>query len=176
VTLEELQQRLIYWQGVLRLQDWRIDLRWATWHEIGEAADAHIEWNSFECDAEITVIEEAHYFAPRFGRRQHYDPEFYLLHELLHLTLAMWSTEKGTAEDLAQEQAINHLAGALLDLDRRAQKLLVGAPSTSEHPSGGIEEFLEDFNGRPDVQEIMEDWATGEPPSPPLTPNEHSDG
>jgi hypothetical protein len=127
VTLEELQQRLTYWQGVLRIQDWRITLRWATWHELGPKADAHVEPSHYQKEALITLLCQEHYDADDWGVRQVWDPERMLLHELLHLVMAAWQPAYDSPEDLALEQAINHLAGALLDLDRRAQKLLEGA-------------------------------------------------
>ena len=116
MDLAEAKERLAYWQRVLRLQDWRIELReaaaiemdegrsWAKTKEVAEHKTAQIRM----------VLDRAEAGEPSLQGGVCWDPEHNLLHELLHLLLRDWPTEKDSPGATAQELAINLLCEAFL--------------------------------------------------------------
>lgn len=118
LTQEQLEERLIWWQKVLRLQDWCVKVRLARERDFCHPAQGESEWVLQTKVAIIRVLDSADY-SPYCILPQ--DMEKTLVHELLHLHFAPFNTEKGTAEDVAQEQAIDCIATGLVALCRNMQ-------------------------------------------------------
>jgi hypothetical protein len=124
-----------YWQQLLRLTDWKLDVTYWPHHAM-ESAVAKLKWNRNAQSATIVlripedldpVIRD---WAP--GEAEDYDQS--ILHELLHLKCLPMEGEV----DWAEEQLCNHLAAALVQLYRRDPQagpptppLSVQAPATS---------------------------------------------
>lgn len=115
---EELTERCVYWQRVLRLQDWRIEFAFVPWHEIGPEEGSRIEWFDEHLHARIRMCDPSQWKPAAFGPDVEMDAEFVLVHELLHLTLRKLGESDGVG--IEQELAINMLTGALLGLQRNA--------------------------------------------------------
>lgn len=129
-TDEQLQEDGRFWQELLRLGNWNIKaslvqpLQLSEPHSFGESA-----WRLYDYDAEIRVLSAGFNFGD-------HDMENTLAHEHIHLTLAPmeWMFKK-VLEELApaargpleaifknhMEQAIETLAGALVQLKRRTE-------------------------------------------------------
>lgn len=113
MTQDQLCAECKEWQWRLRLQDWKVEVRWCSRWEI-EPSQAQVAYCKEKKHARITI-----------GRPEEYDPsesgvkdwEHHLVHELLHLHF-WWDKEleKGTAEYDLHEQAINTIAEALVGL------------------------------------------------------------
>lgn len=104
-----------YWQNLLRLNDWKIDV--AYWpHHAMEKAVAKLQWNRNAQSATIILrtpedLEPvARDWAP--GEAEDYDQS--ILHELIHLKCLPMEGEI----EWAEEQLCNHLAAALTQLYR----------------------------------------------------------
>lgn len=112
-NLDELKERLKYWQELLRLQAWDIEVRFFDEEEAkdekykGITAQNDYDWHSYE--SLISLKKENDYEA--YG---YYDMDFVLLHEILHLIIEV-TTHKSTP---GCEQAINQMVRALLLLNR----------------------------------------------------------
>lgn len=110
--LDQLKERMVYWQELLRLQAWDIEVRF---YDEGEEKDGitannSYDWHSYE--SLISMVPEEQYQA--YGN---YDMEFVLLHEMLHLIIDV-KNKNGTA---CCEQAVNQMARALLLLNRKGK-------------------------------------------------------
>jgi hypothetical protein len=121
VTQDQLEQACREWARRLRLQDWRVTVRWQDWVSMSILGrSGEVQWN---LQAKSAVV----YILPP-GQRCDGNPEMAegdwertLVHELLHLHLAAWSAPDGSLEDAAQEQAINAIAEALVNLAREGR-------------------------------------------------------
>lgn len=111
----ELEAACRYWQELLRLQHWDVVVRLARQYEMDAGNQGECEWNLRKRMALIKVLDAADW-DPRTPWPQ--DQEQTLVHELLHLHFAPFRAEQGTAEDTAQEQAIDAIARALVELKR----------------------------------------------------------
>lgn len=120
LTEEMLQQRLVYWQQKLRLQDWRIKVSIARSADIGGEYQGGINWSLNAKTASIRVLDPIDY--PEHSSEKQ-DMENTLVHELLHIHFALIS-EKCNPQpteiyNLFEEQAIESLADALVALERK---------------------------------------------------------
>jgi hypothetical protein len=106
------------WQKLLRLQDWKIKIRFATDEELEEATGVeavgacHSSPETREAQiliADVSVLEE--------GDRQR-DVENTIVHELLHVHFAPFQSDH-EAVKLQHEQAIEPITDALLKLKRK---------------------------------------------------------
>jgi len=117
MTDQDLNQLCEKWKEILRLQDWdtKITLtrKYNMWQE---NVQGEVSFTTPKKMAVIHVIDPIDY-DPSIVVEQ--DIEKTVVHELLHLHLAEWSdmTEDGTP--VSGEQAINALAGALVNLSRK---------------------------------------------------------
>lgn len=123
MTDERLKELCALWQKRLRLQDWRIDARFADSGEMdGAQGDAH-----FQREKKVGVIRILKPEA--FDETDHYhkafpdlfDPERTLVHELLHAPLDGLFDLPDDAGELvlaAQEQAIEQITDALYEAYR----------------------------------------------------------
>lgn len=108
-------EKLARWQRHLKLQNWRISLRLCPPSELKPRTMGNIHWDRNRHSAVIRVLDAAHYRLPY--RAMLDDMEFTIVHELVHLQLA--SLPRSEASRSEEEFAVNRIAEALLQLDRR---------------------------------------------------------
>lgn len=118
MTQKQVNARLRYWQKVLRLQDWTL------FAEITRAFDL-----DEDCGAGQNNVLLAHKTAKILLRdpsdytgRQWVpiDVERILVHELLHCHFeGLWPKERKTSCNVPEEQVINALTDALIELERK---------------------------------------------------------
>jgi hypothetical protein len=113
-TLEKLSR----WQKRLQLEDWKISVLVARASELKPKTLGNIHWDTDKKTALIRVLDPADYemAQPEMLR----DMEFTVVHELIHLELAsvLSPLARNDASRREEEHAVNHMADALLRLDR----------------------------------------------------------
>ena len=117
-----LRQRLARWQERLDLQDWTISLVMSHPVNLRRGTLGNIHWDADRKTAVIRVLDASDYQQP-FGAAQK-DMEFTVVHELTHLTLSSLTRnfKSRSEESLSdEEQAVNRVANALLQLDHEDQ-------------------------------------------------------
>jgi hypothetical protein len=114
MTQEQLEERTRYWQKVLRLQDWDVRVAIKRRHEFHvEERSGEIILDRYERSANVRLLDPQDY-PPDCIRSQ--DMERTLVHELLHLHTDFFKEED---HSVAEEQAINAIAMALIALERK---------------------------------------------------------
>lgn len=115
----ELQRYCLRWQVMLRLQQWRVKIRYARAREMttdmGDIAWGRCRINENHLKATVTVLHPDDYEDDE-GREE---IESTVVHELLHLLMNGVRREQKApdqAGDVAEEQVINVTAGLLVDL------------------------------------------------------------
>lgn len=105
------------WQKILRLQDWDIGFETCTHADFNYEKVGHIGWNRPHKTAKIVILnnQEIKKLNKRVDQYRDVNAEGLILHELLHLKLM----EIVPDESVTEEQVINQLVVAFLDLDRR---------------------------------------------------------
>lgn len=117
-TPEELGSLLAEWQKRLRLQDWNVKVQLRRRHAMSMEDSAGVcRWQLPKKLACIEIMDPYDYDPGAFGWTQ--DIERTLVHELLHLHFAPFATHDQPA-DTHQEQAVDLIAGALVDAKREA--------------------------------------------------------
>jgi len=109
-----LDKRLALWQQRLALQDWDISLVMSRSGELRSGTLGNIRWDADTKRAVIRVLDASEYRTPYRAALK--DMEFTVVHELIHLELE--SLPRSEASRREEEHAVNHMAGALLHLDR----------------------------------------------------------
>jgi hypothetical protein len=111
-------EKLWMWQKRLNLEDWNITLAVARSTELKPKTLGNIHWDSDKKTAVIHVLDPADYTLPFEAMLK--DMEFTVVHELIHLELSpVLAPLQRTDENRRDEEyAVNHMAQALLDLDR----------------------------------------------------------
>jgi hypothetical protein len=117
ITQERVDGWLSTWSSRLRLQDWRIEAKIVRSTELKPDTLGHIKWDSDKKTALITLLDPLDYDLP--ATRIEEDMEMTVLHELIHLHLSVLPRDKSTRQ--AEEQVVNRIASALMDLDRRGR-------------------------------------------------------
>ena len=122
-------ERLALWQKRLNLQDWNIALLVSRASELKPKTLGNIHWDSDKKTAVLRVLDPADYKLAFNEMLQ--DVEFTVVHELIHLELSpvLSPLQRNDANRREEEHAVNHMAEALLKLDR-ANKL-VPLPTTT---------------------------------------------
>ena len=120
LTEEQLQQRLLYWQERLNLRDWKLKVKIDRGSDIGGDYQGGINWSLNSKSASIRILDPIDY--PKHSMEEQ-DMENTLVHELLHIHFALIS-EKCNPQpmeiyNLFEEQAIESLAEALIELERK---------------------------------------------------------
>lgn len=119
LTEEQLQEKLAYWQKVLRLSDWVISAKITRERDFSRGGRAgEIEWVIHNKTAAVRMLDSVDY--PE-GLIEDQDMEQTLVHELLHLHLAPIRYNYGNNEDvyeIFEEQAIDSIATALVRVSR----------------------------------------------------------
>jgi hypothetical protein len=111
-------ERLWVWQKRLNLQDWNISVVIARASELKPKTLGNIHWDLDKRNAVIRVLDPADYRLP--FREMLQDMEFTVVHELIHLELApvLSDLQRSDANRRDEEHTVNHIAEALLKLDR----------------------------------------------------------
>jgi hypothetical protein len=111
-------ERLSVWKKRLNLQDWNITVVVARATELKPKTLGNIHWDTDKKTAIIRVLDPADYKLPNDEMLK--DMEFTVVHELIHLELSpvLSPLQRNDANRHVEEHAVNHLAEALLKLDR----------------------------------------------------------
>ena len=111
-------EKLWEWQKRLNLQDWKINVAVARTTELKPKTLGNIHWDTDKKTATIHVLDPADYTLPFEAMLK--DLEFTVVHELIHLELApvLAPLQRSDENRRDEEHAVNHMAQALLDLDR----------------------------------------------------------
>ena len=111
-------ERLSVWQKRLNLQDWNISLLVVRSSELKPKTLGNIHWDAEKKTAAIRVLDPADYKLPFAEMLQ--DLEFTVVHELIHLELSpvLSPLQRNDANRREEEHAVNHMADALIKLDR----------------------------------------------------------
>ena len=112
-------ERLWVWQKRLGLQDWRISVAVVPASELKPKTLGNIHWDLGKKTAMIHVLDPGDYHMPMKDMLK--DMEFTVVHELIHLDLAptFADLQRSDANRRDEEHAVNHVADALLRLDRQ---------------------------------------------------------
>lgn len=110
--------RLSVWQKRLNLQEWGVTVVVSRASELKPKTVGNIHWDREKKTAMIRVLDPADYKLPFDQMLQ--DIEFTIVHELIHLEIAPVFTDlqRSDANRMEEEHAVNHMADALLKLDR----------------------------------------------------------
>jgi hypothetical protein len=111
-------ERVAVWQKRLNLQDWNISVVVSRTSELKPKTLGNIHWDSDKRSAVIRVLDPADYRMTEEAMLK--DIEFTVVHELIHLELSpvLSPFHRDEANRREEEHAVNHLADALLKLDR----------------------------------------------------------
>jgi hypothetical protein len=117
-----LKQRLAGWQQRLKLQDWTISLVMSHPTDLRRGTLGNVHWDADKKTAVIRVLDASDYQRPFRSTLE--DMEFTIVHELVHLELTSLTRNfKSRSEESfsQEEQAVNRVSDALLQLDRSDQ-------------------------------------------------------
>jgi hypothetical protein len=111
-------ERLLVWQKRLSLAEWNISVVMERATDLKPKTLGNIHWDLEKKTAIIRVLDPADYKMPMKEMLQ--DMEFTVVHELIHLNNApvMSDFQRSEANRREEEHAVNHIAEALLKLDR----------------------------------------------------------
>lgn len=112
-------ERLWFWQKRLGLQDWTISVAVVPASELKPKTLGNVHWELNKKTAVIRVLDPSDYRLP--FKEMLKDMEFTVVHELIHLDLApvLADLQRSDANRRDEEHAVNHVADALLSLERR---------------------------------------------------------
>lgn len=132
--LHELRTQVAYWQKVLYLQDWTIEVRLLRQWEMSDRQTlAQCEWYLQRKDAILGFLSPQDIVGlhNRFLNDEEADYDISLVHELLHLHFAPFHKED---DELFHEQAINAISRGMVKVWRESHKgvELIIPPVTSE--------------------------------------------
>lgn len=119
-----MKELLAEWQKRLGLTDWRIKVQWkcAPDEMALHGGSGCTEWSEAVKAASIQICDEKYYG----DRVVSFDAEKTLVHELLHLKLALVSSEVSDLQERYMHQIIDDLARAFIDAKRSGQTESVG--------------------------------------------------
>lgn len=111
-------EKLWVWQKRLNLADWNITLEMSRSSALKPKTLGNIHWDLDKKTAIIHVMDPADYRLPFHDMLA--DMEFTVVHELIHLELSpvLAPLSRNDANRREEEHAVNHMAEALLQLDR----------------------------------------------------------
>jgi hypothetical protein len=112
-------EKLWVWQKRLNLEDWKISLEMSRASGLKPKTLGNIHWDLDRKTAVIHVMDPADYRLPFHDMLA--DMEFTVVHELIHLELSpvLAPLSRNDANRREEEHAVNHMADALLKLDRQ---------------------------------------------------------
>ena len=114
VTEAQMQRWLKNWQTRLALEDWTISVYVVRTHDLKPDTIGNLRWNSVNKTASIRVMDPLDYDLPATDIPA--DMEYTVVHELVHLQLAMLPKTPGSKE--TEERAVNRIAEALFSLEK----------------------------------------------------------
>jgi hypothetical protein len=124
-----LKERADLWKHRLKLTDWSVSVRLTPESELRPGTLGKIRWDSETKSAVISVLDTSAGKPVDIGVLR--GMEDTLVHELIHLDLA--SLPRDDSSRTAEEYAVNRVAEALLELDRKdatsPQILTTAAPA-----------------------------------------------
>jgi len=128
-------ERLAMWQKRLSLQDWNISLVVSRASELKPKTLGNIHWDTDKKTAVIRVLDPLDYKLPFAEMLQ--DLEFTVVHELIHLELSpvLSPLQRSDANRREEEHAVNHMADALLKLDRQNRMVTQITQATPPPPT-----------------------------------------
>jgi hypothetical protein len=111
-------ERLWVWQKRLNLEGWDISVVVARAADLKPKTVGNIKWDRGKKTAVIRILDPADYHM-EFGAMLR-DIEFTVVHELIHLEMSpvLSDLQRTEANRREEEFAVNHMADALLKLDR----------------------------------------------------------
>ncbi len=109
-----IDEKLAVWSEHLGLEEWKISVSLTPRKDLKIRTLGGIHWDKKKKTAEIHVMDPADYNLPYEAMLE--DMEFTIVHELVHLELALLPKNSSSRSD--EEAAVNRLAGALLKLNR----------------------------------------------------------
>jgi len=111
-------EKLWFWQTRLTLRDWNVSVIFARKSDLKPKTLGNIHWDNDKKTAIIRVLDPADYHMSFQDMLQ--DMEFTVVHELIHLefapALSQFSRSDASRRD--EEHAVNHVAAALIKLQR----------------------------------------------------------
>jgi hypothetical protein len=112
-------EKLWKWQKRLHLQDWKISLLVVRTADLKPKTLGNIHWDGEKKTAVIHVLDPTDYKLSAQAMLD--DMEFTVVHELIHLELSpvLAPLQRNDANRMEEEYTVNHMADALLELDRR---------------------------------------------------------
>ena len=133
-------ERLSVWQKRLNLHEWNISLLVSRATELKPKTLGNIHWDSEKKTAVIRVLDPADYKLPFSEMLQ--DLEFTVVHELIHLELSPVLTplQRNDANRREEEHAVNHMADALIKLDRQNRALTQQLPPPQHTASNATQQ------------------------------------
>lgn len=120
-----IAEKLPFWQQRLHLEDWKVTVLSVHPTELRPHTLGNIHWDKDQRTGVIRVLNAADYRLPFQAALN--DIEFTIVHELIHLELASLPRSEASRSD--EEHAINRLATALLNFERKGEK---PSPSSTE--------------------------------------------
>lgn len=111
-------ERLWVWQKRLNLEEWNITLVVSRASQLKPKTLGNIHWDRDKKTAILRVLDPADYRLPFASMMK--DIEFTVVHELIHLEMVpvLSDLQRTDANRVEEEHAVNHMAEALLKLDR----------------------------------------------------------
>ncbi|MDQ6760489.1 MAG: hypothetical protein M3Z32_11600 [Acidobacteriota bacterium] len=114
VTEAQVQRWLKSWQRRLSLDDWQISAHIVRSRDLKPDTLGNLRWNSADKTATIRVMDAFDYDLP--APEIETDMEYTVVHELLHLQLAVLPRGPGTKE--VEERVVNRIGEALFSLEK----------------------------------------------------------
>ena len=127
------------WQQRLHLDEWNIETRIVRKSELKPDTLGNLKWNLANHTAVIRVLSPLDYDMPAADVPE--DMEYTVVHELIHLQLAVLPRDPNAKE--TEEQVVNRLADALMALEKgpafRARSVApVNAPKNPDGSGGEV--------------------------------------
>jgi hypothetical protein len=125
-------ERLAIWRQRLDLEDWNISVVLSHPSDLKPRTLGNIHWDNDKKTAVIRVLDPSDYKMSFDDILK--DIEFTVVHELIHLELSpvLSPLQRNDANRREEEHAVNHMADALLKLDRASRSAKASAPPTTE--------------------------------------------
>jgi len=130
---KSVNEQLKYWQGLLKLSDWDIKVDYWPHEALGSDTLAKVLWSrnqktatlALRVPADIPAVERG------YSEGEAIDYDITILHELLHLKCV----DLESKVEWAEEQLVNHVAKALVQLYREANpsETIVEGPQPTKH-------------------------------------------
>jgi hypothetical protein len=140
VTLEHAQARCAYWQKVLRLQDWDVEVRIVRQRDMAHGGAAELRTSS-PYRAAVLTLRDPIDFKPSEsiydGRMR--DMEDSIVHELLHLHTRDLNLpvaapdDESTPIEVAHERCIDAISAAMITLERQADERVAECRASAKY-------------------------------------------